>query len=319
MIDAPGLISISIVVGSIYALMAVGLTLTLAVLKLPNFAHAELITVGAYVFSVLIDYYALNPALAIIGSAIAGLLLALLGEMLVFRPLRSRKASLYILILASFALGLIIRYSIYIWAAGYNILFLQNLLSNNVLFSGGGFPITTLFAWVIPVTLGMIVFVHLLLNKTLVGKSMRAMESNFVLSRVRGINTKKITLITWALVGALTGLGGGFWSIQTQVGPETGFNVLLDIFAIVVLAGLTSFYGTLVGSYIISFSENLLMGYLNSVFGISLAYQPIIPFVVIIAVLLIRPAGLQNFTSSSSTSRSVISHLRTTLRRPISQ
>ena len=305
------LVSISITIGSIYALMAVGLTLTLAVLKLPNLAHAELITVGAYSFVVLIDFFSVNALFAFLVAAVIGALFAVVGEIFVYRPLNSRKASRYILILASFAFGLIVRYSLYIWAANYNILFLQNLISNDVVFVFGGLSFNRLASWIIPVTISMTVFVHLLLNRTLVGKSMRSMESNIVLSRISGVNTKRITLITWAIVGSLTGLGGAFWSIQTQVHPEMGFDVLLDVFAIVVLAGLTSFYGTLVGSYVISFSENLFMGYLNSAYGISLAYQPIIPFVVIIVVLLVRPSGLQKTGSTNG----LLQYLRSMLRR----
>ncbi len=295
--------------------MAVGLTLTLAVLKLPNFAHAELITIGAYAFTELINFYAFGPFVAVVVAIVFGSVTALGGELLVFSPLKSRKASLYILILASFALGLILRYSIYIFASEYNALFLSNLVSNNILFTFGGFPVSTLFAWVIPVTVIVVISVHLLLNNTLIGKSMRAMESNFDLSRVSGINTRRITLFTWIIVGALAGLGGAFWSIQTQVYPEIGFAVLLDIFAVVVLAGLTSFYGTLVGAYVISFSENLFMGWLNSTFGISLAYQPIIPFIVITAVLLIRPAGL----STTGNNAGPLSYIKSILERKSSE
>jgi neutral amino acid transport system permease protein len=293
------LLAISIVIGSIYALMSVGLTLTLSVLKLPNLAHAELITVGAYATAVLIDSYSSNVVVALSVGALMGMIVALLGELLVFRPLNSRRASLYILILASFALGLMIRFIIYIWAAEYNLLFVINLFPNKVLLSIDGFQITTLFVMVLPVTIAMIVGMHLLLNKTRLGKSMRAMHSNLALAKVSGIKTGRVTLITWAIVGAITGVGGGFWSFQTQVYPQMGFDVLLDIFAIVVLAGLTSFYGTLIASYIIAFSENLLVGFLYSTFGISPSYGPIIPFIVIIAVLLVRPSGLQGSSEGS--------------------
>jgi len=301
------LVAISIVIGSIYALMSVGLTLTLSVLKLPNLAHAEIITVGAYSVAVLVDYYSANIAVALFVAAIVGMTVAVLGELLVFRPLNSRRASLYILILASFALGLMVRFIIYIWAAEYNLLFVINLYPNKVLLSIGGFQITTLFVMVLPVTFAMVVGMHLLLNNTRLGKSMRAMHSNLSLAKVSGIKTGRVTLITWALVGALTGIGGGFWSIQTQVYPQVGFDVLLDIFAIVVLAGLTSFYGTLIASYIIAFSENLLVGVLYSTFGLSPSYEPIIPFIVIIAVLLVRPSGLQR--SSEGTGLSFLKNI----------
>ena len=310
------LIAISIIIGSIYALMSVGLTLTLAVLKLPNLAHAELITAGAYSFAVLINIFSANVVLAFIVAAVVGIILAILGELLVFRPLNARKASLYILILASFALGLIIRFVIYIWAAQYNLLFVINLFSNKVLYSLEGFQVTTLFAMVVPVTIAMIVGVHLMLNKTRLGKSMRAMQSNLSLAKVSGIKTGRVTLITWTIVGALTGVGGGFWSIQTQVYPQVGFDVLLDIFAVVVLAGLTSFYGTLIGSYVISFSENLLMGFLYSTFGVSPSYEPIIPFIVIIIVILVRPAGLQRSSQSGSSSSSLQQLLKSILGNP---
>ena len=119
----------SVLVGSLYALMAVGLTLTMAVVKLPNFAHAELISTGAY--AALIVSLALgagafggalagNPIAVMVGAFVASALVALLAHWIVFRPLSRRKSSTYVLILASFAVGLIIRYLLFLLADSFD-------------------------------------------------------------------------------------------------------------------------------------------------------------------------------------------------------
>ena len=108
-------------VGSLYALMAVGLTLTLAVIRLPNFAHAEYITVGAYAALLVSTQLSANPIIVMLVAMGVGGLVAFLAHRLVFRPLATHNLSSYAMILASFALGLILRYALFLLADRFDL------------------------------------------------------------------------------------------------------------------------------------------------------------------------------------------------------
>jgi branched-chain amino acid transport system permease protein len=121
---------------------------------------------------------------------------------------------------------------------------------------------------------------------------MRAIASNFDLARISGINVPRVIDIMWVIAGGLGGLGGMVLGIYTTVTPVLGFNTLLNIFAVVIIAGLTSFTGTIIGGYIVGFSQNTLMDFLHYYFNVSFGYQPLLPFALIIIVLLVKPTGL---------------------------
>lgn len=101
--------------------------------------------------------------------------------------------------------------------------------------------------------------------------------------------------LTWLLAGGLAGVAGAFWGMYTSVNPLLGWITILSVFAASVLGGMTSFTGTILGAYVVSFSENTLMQWLNVRFGLDFSFKPAIPFVIITLVLLFRPQGLTGF------------------------
>lgn len=282
-------------VGSLYALMAVGLTLTFAVLRLPNFAHAELITVGGYAALVLSLFVSSNPLLVIGGAFVAAGLVALISHRAVFRPLSRLNSSMYTLILASFALGLIVRYLIFLLADRYELFDKRIGVPVEIWFQNGIFTVTNIFFWVVPTSIGLVAGLSLLLNYTPLGREMRALADNFALARVIGIPVERVHDLTWLLAGGLAGAAGALWGIYTWVNPTVGWLAILSVFAATVLGGMTSFPGTILGAYLVAFSENTVMQLLNSWFGLNFSFKPAIPFVIIVLVLLLRPQG---FTSS---------------------
>ncbi|MBK8049716.1 MAG: branched-chain amino acid ABC transporter permease [Anaerolineales bacterium] len=282
----------SIVVGSLYALMAVGLTLTMAVMKLPNFAHAEYIAVGAYAALILSLSFAGNPVLVMVAAFIVAAVVALISNYLVFAPLTRRKSSMYILILASFAVGLIIRYLLFLVADTFDLFDKRIQVANEVVLQWGPLTLTNIFLWVVPISISLVILLSLLLNLTSLGRQMRAMADNATLAKVVGVPTKRVTNAAWILAGGLAGVGGALWGIYTFVDPMVGWLAILSVFAAVVLGGLTSFPGTIMGAYVVAFAENTLMQGLNHWFGLEFSFKPAVPFVIIIVVLLIRPQGL---------------------------
>ncbi|MHB8627327.1 MAG: branched-chain amino acid ABC transporter permease [Aggregatilineales bacterium] len=285
----------SLQTGSLYALMALGLTLTMAVLRLPNFAHAELITIGAYV-ALLVSFGISQSVPVILGLAFLGAaLVALVTHRTVYRPLARLNLSTYAMILASFAVGLIIRYLLFLVVDRFDFFDKSVQVSQQIVFRTPDLIVTNIFFWSVPTALLLMIALGLVLNRTDLGRQMRALADNATLAKVIGIPVDRVHDLTWLLAGGLAGIGGALWGIYASVNPLTGWLVLLSVFAATILGGMTSFIGTILGAYVVSFSENLLMQWLNFQFGLDFSFKPAIPFVIIILVLLFRPQGLTEF------------------------
>jgi branched-subunit amino acid ABC-type transport system permease component len=288
----------ALLLGSLYTMMALGLTLTYKITKIPNFAHAEYVTLGAYVTVVTVDATGGGPIaivafpLAFAASAVS----ALTVDEIVFKPLFRRGASPVHLLVASIGAGLVLRYIVTIYADLADLLTAKANLSAQVIVFVAGAAITTLHVTIVPTVAAIVVVLHLLFTRTRIGKGMRAMASNYDLARVSGIGTDAIRRLTWILAGGLAGLAGGFWAVYNPIFTETGWRALLFIFAASILGGLTSFYGTIAGGYIVAVAENFGISLLNRAFGVDVGFQPMIALAIIIAVLLIRPSGFAGLT-----------------------
>jgi branched-subunit amino acid ABC-type transport system permease component len=275
-----------------YALMAIGLTLTFAVLKLPNFAHAELITIGAYAALVVSLFITGNPLIVIAVAFVAAALVAVLCHRVVYRPMGNVSNSMYTLILASFAVGLILRYIVFLFVDRFDLFDKRIQVPTNVIFQNEWLTITNIFLWVVPTSIVLVIALSLLLEYTNIGREMRALADNGVLARIIGVPVERVNIITWVLAGGLAGVGGALWGMYTFVNPLVGWLAILSVFAATVLGGMTSFIGTILGAYLVAFSENTVMQLLNHYLGIDFSFKPAIPFIIIILVLLIRPQGL---------------------------
>ncbi len=272
--------------------MALGLTLTMTVTRLPNFAHAEFITVGAYA-GLLISLVVPGNLPVVLGCAlVASTLVAWLSHRLVFRPLAKHNLNTYGMILASFAVGLLIRYLIFLFIDRFDLFDKPMQVSQQVLLRGSGFVVTNTFAYSVLAAILLVLALSLLLNRTALGREMRAVAANGILARVIGISTDRVHDVTWLLAGGLAGVGGALWGLYTSINPLMGFLTILSVFAATVLGGMTSFTGTIIGAFVVSLSENVLMQVLNSTLGIDFSMKPAIPFIIIILVLLVRPQGL---------------------------
>lgn len=278
-------------VGSLYALMAIGLTLTFAVTRLPNFAHAELITVGAYAALVVSLAWTTNLPLLVAAAFVAAALVALLCHRAVYRPLARQKPPIYVMILASFAVGLILRYLLFLFVDRYDLFDRRIQAVQQVLFQNDLLTITNIFAWVVPTSIVLVLALSLLLTRTSLGRQMRALADNATLARVVAVPVNRVHDLTWLLAGGLAGVGGALWGLSTFVNPLTGWLAVLSVFAATVLGGMTSFTGTILGAYLVAFSENTIMQFLNAWLGVPFSVKPAIPFVIIMVVLLIRPQG----------------------------
>jgi branched-subunit amino acid ABC-type transport system permease component len=282
----------SLQVGSLYALMALGLTLTLSVIRLPNFAHSEFITIGAY--AALLASMWMSPSLPLILSVafIASAIVAVATHWIVFRPLDKINSSTYAMILASFAVALVLRYIVFLLADRYDLFDKRIQVQQQIWFRDQYLILTNIFFWVVPTAIILMILLSILLNYTRLGREMRALANNFSLARVIGIPVERVHNFTWVLAGGLAGVGGALFGLYTSLNPLLGWLAILSIFAASVLGGLTSFAGTILGAYLVALSENTLMQFLNIWFDLDFSFKPAIPFVIIILVLLLRPQGL---------------------------
>ncbi len=240
------LVVIGMIVGSVIALGAIGLTLVYGVVKFANFGHGDLMTSGAYIaFFALFGGGHIGPLsfgygmiLAILVAVIAVAVLAVAIDWLVYRPLRKRKAGLVILAISSLGMAMVVRSLVYIiWGPDqrFYVLGIQRarelpfgiMLKPDQMFIGG-------------TALVVMIFVYLLLYRTRLGKAMRATSDNVELARISGIDTERIISWTWAIGGALAGLSGILLGIQSHLMPEMGFILLLPLFAAAILGGVGS-------------------------------------------------------------------------------
>lgn len=285
----------SIQVGSLYALMALGITLTMNVIKLPNFAHAEYITVGAFA-ALIVTLNGITNPLVVLGIAfIFGAVVAVVSHQIVFKPLDKQNASFYTMLLASFAVGLIIRYILFMIADQFSLFDKRISIPLEVVYRSETVILSNIFIWVVPTSIGLVILLTILLNYTPLGREMRALANNLSLAQVLGIAVERVKNNTWILVGGLAGVSGALWGLNTSVSPLMGWVAILSVFAAAILGGLSSFPGTILGAYVVGFSENTLMQILNFYFDVDFSFKPAIPFIIIIAVLLIRPQGFTEF------------------------
>lgn len=269
-------------VGSIIALAAVGLTLTMGILRLSNFAHGDFLTVGAY-FTWLFNGMGINIWLSMAMAVFCTMVLMLLGEQLLWKLLRKQKASSTSLIIVSIGLALFLRNGIlFVWGGSnqnYDLPLVEAL-------DFGGVKISYYVLIVVAVTILAIIGLHLLLQKTKIGKGMRAVADNIDLARVSGINVEQVILFTWILTAVLTAMAGGLYGLITAVRPNMGWFLILPIFASVILGGIGNVYGAIAGGIIIGIAQEL------SVFVVGSEYKLGVALLIMIIILLLRPQGI---------------------------
>ena len=151
---------------------------------------------------------------------------------------------------------------------------------------------TDLYIWSTITVVVIVISLVLMFKKTKIGKAWRAVADNPILAAACGIDVESVINLAWLIAGALAGIGGLFWAMRTQIYPELGWMVLLNAFAVAVLGGLGSFWGTLAASYILAFAEQLGVSILAAINPQYTGYRFLIPFSVFLLVLYVKPEGL---------------------------
>lgn len=271
--------------GLIIAMTAVGLSLIFGTTGQINFAHGELVTLGAVVawyLNVVTPGIHLVPA-AIITVGVGGLSGGAL-ELGLWRPVRRRNPRRFQLLVISVGLSLVLRHLILIFFGSrgrpYGSYTVQDRLSL------GPLSMTPRDVSIIVLSLLVLIALGLMLQRTRVGKAMRAVSDNIDLAESSGVNVRWVVLMVWILGGALAALGGVFLGLVENVTWDMGFRLLLLMFSGVVLGGLGTAYGTIVGSIIVG----LIMELSTLVFPNEL--KAMWAMLVLVLILIVRPQGI---------------------------
>jgi neutral amino acid transport system permease protein len=268
--------------GLLLAIAAIGISLIYGTTGLNNFAHGEMVTLGAmlmWVFYTLLGWNILFAALASIAIiAVSGFA----QNQFLWKPLRKRRLGLNQMMIVSIGLSIVARYLMLIFFDG-----------DTKDISGGGNPITIGAidtTDVILVSMGLnlvaLIGVALFLTRTRLGKATRAVSDNPALAESSGIDVEKIIRTIWILAGALTGLSGVLYGLQFQANWELGYNILLLLFAAVTLGGLGTSLGATVGALIIGMVVEV------SPLFIANEMKYAVALVILILILLFRPQGV---------------------------
>jgi neutral amino acid transport system permease protein len=269
--------------GAIYALGAVGLTLVYGILKLVNFAHGDFLTFGAYMAYLVSVTWGLPLVVAVFWAMAATAALGIFLERVMWGPMRAKGAGMLQLLLMSIGLALVIRYGIqYVWSTELRQLPVNR--TDTVKFLGLTIGRTNLI--VIIVGFAVLIGTGMMLRYTLLGKRMRALSDSLDLAETSGIDTSRVILWTWVFAAGFAGLAGVLAGAITQVQPELGFELLLPIFAAVVMGGIGNAYGALAGGIVLG----LVIEW--STLFIDARWKTAIGFVVLILVLIVRPQGI---------------------------
>ncbi|WP_142856667.1 branched-chain amino acid ABC transporter permease [Salinigranum halophilum] len=299
-----------LVFSSIIVLGSIGLSLIYSIANFANFAHGDTMTVGAY--AALVTFGAtgglgagllglpLGFFVALVVGIVAAAVVAVLTEKVVYDGMDAGSIELLI---TSIGIAFVYRAIIQMgFGADFTRYDVQTLRPIEALLPYG-IRVTQHDVAIVVTAFVLVGGLHTLLQYSDLGRKMRAMADNPDLARVSGIRTDRVKLWTWIIGAGLAGSGGVFLGLYNQLSPRMGFNLLLLIFAAVILGGIGSVYGAMLGGFLIGMINQLtpVLGQLGELLPlvpdtfaipIGIEYANAIAFVIMVAVLLIRPRGI---------------------------
>ncbi|MCZ2837417.1 branched-chain amino acid ABC transporter permease [Modestobacter sp. VKM Ac-2985] len=270
--------------GLLIAMAAVGLSLIYGTTGLTNFAHGELVTIGA----IAAWYINVQGGVPLIPAAllamVVGGVVGALNELVIWRPLRRRGTGLIAALVVSIGLSLALRYGYQIFYGGFSNPYAdyQGQRARDY----GVFTLQDRDIASIVIAVVVLVLVALMLQRTKIGKAMRAVSDNRDLAASSGIDVNRVVLFVWVLGGALAALGGVLLGLSDQVQWDMGFRLLLLMFAGVTLGGLGTAYGALLGSLIVGVFVQM------STLVIPNDMKYVGGLLLLIVILVVRPQGI---------------------------
>lgn len=273
-----------IIAGSIYALIAIGFAVIYRTVKFFHFAHGVVYAAGAYLAYTFAISLGFNPVisffLAVIVSAIAGVLI----DRLVYKPLRKHKAPNLVFLMASFGVFIFVQNLLQLIYGTQILTIRTGPVKEGRHFLGA--VITDIQIMILIVSVCLSVALWLFIQKTKLGKAMRAVADDLMAASIVGINPERIILAAFAIGSALAGAAGILVSLETNIEPTMGMNAILKGIIASIIGGIGSIPGAMFGGLFLGIAENL------GIWKISAGWKDCIAFVILIVFLLLRPGGI---------------------------
>ncbi len=290
-----------ILVGAILSLGAIGLTMVMHTLRFANFSHAELLSIGAYsalvcdaVFSGILPLLAvkiapLSMTWALVLAMICAMgltgLSALIIDKFVFKRIREKGDELS-MVFASFGVALIIRNLLGLIFGLKSQLYSNDIVFAVILSKNPQILVKPDQVFVLIAAVIIMLVMHYMLSRTTLGFALRAVAENPSLAEVSGIRLSRMVALIWVIGGILAAAAGVFYGLTNHISPVIGRDLVLPIFAATIVGGIGSVYGAVLGGFVVGIASNMALLVLPS------GYSPAMPFVIILALLLLRPNGL---------------------------
>lgn len=268
--------------GLMLAIAAIGITLIYGTTGLNNFAHGEMVTLGAMIMWLCFSFFSMNVIISGLIAVAAVTVFGWFQDAAIWKPLRKRRLGLNQMMIVSIGFGITARYVLLLLFQGDT----KDMSGGQTIIQLG--PIFTSDVTLISMVISILALggVALFLTRTRIGKATRAVSDNAPLAASTGIDVEKIIRIVWLLAAALTGLAGVLYGLQFQASWSVGFDLLLLLFAAVTLGGLGTSLGAAVGALIIGLVVEISTIWMPS----ELKY--VTGLVILIVILIVRPQGV---------------------------
>ena len=273
-----------IMLGSTYALVAIGYTLIFGVLRLLHLAHGEVFMVGAFAGLQVVLWWHFGPLMALIGGLVASAVIGMLLELVAFRPIRKRGNSHLAPIVSTIGAGLVLQEVMTKMFGAEQTPFPSEL--SHLLYNFGVVSVTGSQLFILSVAIVSMVALHLFVTRTRYGIAMRATSENLQIAAILGINVNTVVLITFAVASALGGVAGVLVGVNfNAISPFMGVEMGIKGMAVMLIGGLGSIYGAMVGGLLLGVIEVLSVAYLES------SLRDAFAFGLMILILIVRPSG----------------------------
>jgi branched-chain amino acid transport system permease protein len=276
-----------LILGSMYALVAIGFTMIYGIIRLINFAHGDIVMIGAFVTLGLVISGKIPFPVIVVMVFIAGVLMGILIERAAFRPMRG--APQVTGFIASLAISILLQnLGILLLTAQPRNFFCPDYLQT--IFNFGAVSLRAIDLGIVVFAVVLMVFLVLLVKFTRLGMAMRATAENLNVARLMGININRIIMLAFAIGSGLAGVAGMMWGGKYgQIDPLLGFVPGLKAFVAAVIGGVGSIPGAMLGGYLLGFGEVLFVGLLPPIYS---SYRDAFVFMTLILILLVLPNGL---------------------------
>ncbi len=274
----------SLIIGSIYALVAVGFSIIYQTNRFMHFAHGGAVVGSAYLaflfFSVMRIPFFISVILTIILSCISGLLM----YKLIYEPLRKKKSSNVIMLIASFGILMLIENLILVFFGSdiKSIGYVESQQGVNIL----GASITHFQIFIIIFSFCVLAITYWFMNKTSIGRNLRAVSDNKELAEIIGLDSKFYMSLSFIIGSVLAAVAGILIGLEQYLSPSMGTNLMIKGFSGAVIGGVTSVPASILGSYIVGFAENFGVWFIPS------GFKDAITFILLLLFLLFKPSGL---------------------------